>query len=74
MFSGYNLRVLRVFKGLLTQRKRASSQQERAEITKVYNKVNNRVKYQIQQFEEEERKALASDICNAKDKQNVEAF
>ena len=52
---------------LLAQRKRALSQQERAVITKEYNRINNKVKYQIQQFDEEERKSLASDICAAKD-------
>ena len=59
--------TIRQRKLLLSQRKRAMSQQEREAITKEYNKVNKKVKFQIQQFEEQEREKLASDICEAKD-------
>ena len=59
--------VIKQRKSLLAKRKKASSQQERAEITKEYNKINNKVKYQIEQFEEQEKEKLATDICDAKD-------
>ena len=54
-------------KSLLAKRKNASTQAERVALTQEYNRVNREVKNQIQQYEEQQRERLATDICEAKD-------
>ena len=61
------LETIRHRKRLLKQRKQATTQHERATLTKEFNRINKDVKQQIQDLEEHEREKLASEICEAKD-------
>ena len=54
-------------KNLLKLRRQATTQQERALITKEYNKINKIVKQMVQEYGEHERETLASKICEAGD-------
>ena len=59
--------IIRERKSLLMQRRRVTSQAERTELTKKYNKVNRAVKKLIQEFEHQQRERLAWNICVAND-------
>ena len=61
------METIKYRKRLLKERQHASSQDERAKITKEFNRVNKDVKQLIQDHEELERESLASDICQARD-------
>ena len=59
--------IIKERKSLLALRKRSATQDERAALTKEYNRINRAVKQQIQDYEEQQRKKLATDICEAQD-------
>ena len=61
------MQIIQERKHLLKMRRQAVTQQERLELSKEYNRVNNKVKRLIQEFESEQQEKLASNICSATD-------
>ena len=61
------LNNIRLRKTLMKKRKAATSDLSKIVITKAYNRINHKIKQQLQDFEDNKMQELCENICNSKD-------